>query len=62
MWWTADRSRLVPTGDPDAAVLAYTAGDEVADSEAARVGLVPAKATAKPLDKARTPSANKGAS
>lgn len=32
-------NRLVEHGDPDAAFLAYAVGDEIADSEARRVGL-----------------------
>jgi len=36
---TADRKRLVFEGDPDAAFLAYTRGDEVGDLAAAEVGL-----------------------
>lgn len=41
-WWTADRSRLVNTGDPDAAILAFPAGTEVAETDAVRLGLIPA--------------------
>jgi hypothetical protein len=54
--WTADKSRLVPDGDPDAAFLAYPAGTEIPESEASRVGL-PAAATKlapKPQDKMRS--------
>jgi hypothetical protein len=63
MWWTEDRSRLVPTGDPDAAVLGYVTGDEIPDDEASRVGLVESpKAAQRPHDKARRPANDKGAS
>jgi hypothetical protein len=41
-WWTADRTRLVDTGDPDAAFLAFPAGTDLAESEARRVGLLAA--------------------
>lgn len=43
-WWTADRTRLVDTGDPDAAFLAYPGGTELAETEARRVGLLAAPA------------------
>jgi hypothetical protein len=39
-WWTADRSKLVPTGHPSAAFLAFTAGSEIPDAEAHRAGLL----------------------
>jgi hypothetical protein len=39
-WWNADKTRLVNSGDPDAAFLAYPAGTELAESEASRVGLI----------------------
>jgi hypothetical protein len=39
-WWTGDRSRLVGDGDPDAAILAFPAGTELAESEAVRLGLL----------------------
>ena len=63
-WWNSDKSKLVETGDPDAAFLAYPAGTEIPDGEARKVGLVAevkpkpetkpapqAKAVAKPNDK-----------
>jgi hypothetical protein len=64
-WWTADRSRLVDSGDPGAAFLAYPAGSEVPDDEARRVGLllVPPggpKSRAKPPDKAAPRPPDKG--
>jgi hypothetical protein len=40
--WTADRSRLVPDGHPDAAFLAYTPGTEIPEDEARKAGLLPA--------------------
>lgn len=39
-WWTSDRTRLVNSGDPEAAILAYPAGTELAESEALRLGLL----------------------
>jgi hypothetical protein len=42
-WWNADRSRLVDSGDPDAAFLAFPAGTELAESEARKVGLLAVK-------------------
>lgn len=56
VWRTAD-GRLVEHGHPDAAVLAYAAGQDVPDAEAERSGL---KAMRKPLDKARARAADKG--
>lgn len=38
--WRTNDNRLVFTGDPDAAFLAYPAGTEVPDTEAQRRGLV----------------------
>lgn len=43
VWWNADRSALVPTGSPDAAFLAYAAGDDITDDEARRAGLLSAE-------------------
>jgi hypothetical protein len=53
-YWTADKSRLVGEGDPEAAFLAYPAGTEIPDGEAKRVGLpagAAAKMAPKPQDK-----------
>jgi hypothetical protein len=41
IWRTTD-GRLVLTGDPAAAVLAYARGDEMSDDEARRRGIVDA--------------------
>jgi hypothetical protein len=38
-WWNSTRTRLVDTGDPEAAFLAYPRGTDVPDDEARRVGL-----------------------
>lgn len=69
LWWTGDRKRLVPTGDPEASVLGYVTGDEIPEAEARRVGLIrepgpiePPKAAARPHDKARRLPNDKGAS
>ncbi len=43
IWRTSD-GRLVLTGDPAAAVLAYACGDEMSDTEARRLGIVDAVA------------------
>lgn len=63
MWHTADKQRLVPDGDPEAAFLAFTPGQEVPDGLAAELGLLPAparpKSRAKPADKAKTPDGDK---
>ena len=64
LWRTAQGDRLVETGHPDAAFLAYPAGSDIPDDEAARYGLKskpkPAdKAAAKPADKAVAKPADK---
>lgn len=43
IWRTRD-NRLVLTGDPDAAFLAYARGDEMSEDEARRLGIVDAVA------------------
>lgn len=59
--------RLVEEGDPEAAFLAYPAGEEVVDAEARRSGLTEflakagVKAKAKPADKAVTRHEDKAA-
>lgn len=53
LYWVADRSRLVPHGDPEAAFLAFPAGTELSDEEARRFGLLTAD------EKARVPAGNK---
>lgn len=67
--WRTEDGRLVPHGDPDAAFLAYPAGAEFSDQEAARRGLtellaghatqLDAKAVDKPADKAAPAARNK---
>jgi hypothetical protein len=39
-WWTADRTRVVPDGDPEAAFLAFAKGHEVADTLARSYGML----------------------
>lgn len=57
LWYTADRSQVVPDGDTRAAFLLGPAGAAISDEEAARLGL---KGTEPPLNKATAPGANKG--
>jgi hypothetical protein len=45
-WLTADRSRAVPDGDPDAAYLLGAEGAEIDTAEAQRLGLTASKAQA----------------
>lgn len=61
--WRTNDGRYVPTGHPEAAFLAYAPGQEVADREAQRIGLVDYlksrslpqdKAIARPMDKGVT--------
>lgn len=40
LYWVADRGRLVRHGDPEAAFLAFTPGQELPDEEARRCGLL----------------------
>ena len=47
-WWNADKTELVETGSPDAAFLAFAAGDQITDDEARRVGLLTANPAPKP--------------
>ena len=56
LWLTADRDRVVEEGDPDAAFLLGTAGKEIPDAEAERLGL-----TAKPQAKQSAPAEDKQA-
>lgn len=39
-WWTADRTKVVPDGHPDAAFLAWAKGHEVADPVARQYGIL----------------------
>lgn len=47
LWLTADKETLVEDGDPKAAFLFASEGDEVSDEDAERYGLKPKKAEAK---------------
>lgn len=62
--WRTDDDRLVLDGHPDAAVLAYTPGDEISPADQDRVpgAQTPPepKAAPKPADKSRRPAGNKG--
>lgn len=69
--WRTDDGALVPDGHPDAAFLAYAAGDQLTDHDAEAKGLLavyPAekksakKAVSKPADKAVAKPADKSAS
>lgn len=57
LWYTADKSAVVPDGDPRAAFLLGCAGLDIPDAEAERLGL---KGATPPANKAMTPPANKG--
>ena len=65
LWLTADREKVVEDGDPRAAFLLGTAGKDVPDAEAQRLGITGKKAPAakqapEPANKARSAPANKG--
>lgn len=55
--WRTDDGRLVEDGDEAARILAYAAGDEIAEADRDKVPGV--KVQAKPADKQRRPAANK---
>jgi hypothetical protein len=57
-YWTNDRADLVPEGHPDAAFLAYPAGEEIPDEEARLSGLA-AKLQAPTQDKMLRPTKTK---
>lgn len=57
LWYTADHSRVVPDGDPEAAFLLGPAGHIISDEEAARLGL---KGKPAPKNKAKAAPENKG--
>jgi hypothetical protein len=64
LWLTADKSKVVEDGDPDAAFLLGTPGTVVPDDEAERLGLTgkpkaAEKQTAAPANKARKAASNK---
>ena len=63
LWLTADRQRVVKSGDPAAA---FSLGNQVTIAEAQRLGLLPGAlderpADAQPATKQAAPSANKQA-
>lgn len=58
LWLTADRSKVVEDGDPEAAFLYGTAGTEVSADEAKRLG-VAAKKAKEPANKQQAPASNK---
>lgn len=65
LWLTADRSRVVEDGDPEAAFLLASANKELDEATADRYGLAPKKASGKqvagpPADKALKAPAAKG--
>ncbi len=59
VWRTTD-GRLVKSGHPDAAVLAYAAGDEMSEDEAKRRGIVDALAGGEAADRSPKPAAKPG--
>lgn len=59
IWRTKD-NRLVLTGDPDAAVLAYARGDEMSEDEARRRGIVDAVAGKRARYKSEKPAPKPG--
>jgi hypothetical protein len=59
--WRSTDGRFVEEGNPDAAFLAFAAGQEVADPEAERLGLTGyLKSLGKPQDKAAARPHDKG--
>lgn len=65
LWLTADKSRVVEDGDPEAASLLASAGKELDEATVARYGLKPPRAAGKqvagpPEDKAAKAPASKG--
>jgi hypothetical protein len=56
LWLTADRDRVVPEGDPEAAFLLGTAGKRVAVEEAERLGLIKAGKAKKAEDEPEEPA------
>jgi hypothetical protein len=59
VWRTKD-GRLVLTGDPDAAFLAYARGDEMSEGEAHRLGVIDAVAGRQARVVQDKPAATKG--
>lgn len=56
LWWTADQSRVVPDGHPDAAFLLCSPGDEIPLAVAQSVGATgdsEAEAAPPPVKRAR---------
>ncbi len=56
LWLTADKERVVEDGDPAAAFLFASEGDEISDEDAKQYGV---KAKAAPANKAQSARANK---
>lgn len=61
LYLTADKSEIVEHGDLKATTLYAVAGDRIPEKEAARYGLVKAKAAEPAEDKSAPKSADKGA-
>ena len=61
LWLTAGKDRVVEDGDPEAAFLLGSAGEEITDDEADRLGLgkKAAKKAAEPANKAAKAAENK---
>lgn len=62
-WWRTADGDLVPDGNPEAAILAYTRGQEIPDATAKQLGILAdesdEKAKPAPANKARTRPADK---
>ena len=61
LYLTADRTRVVEEGDPEAAFLFATPGKEISDADAEKYGLKPAKPAAPAEEKEAAPADNKQA-
>ena len=60
LYLTADKERVVPEGDPEAAFLFATPGKEISAEDAEKYSLGAKKQAAKPADKQASPAPNKG--
>lgn len=60
-WWHTVDGRLVPDGDPEAAILAYPRFTEIPDATAEKLGITAdgSKAKPAPANKARGKQADK---
>ena len=61
-WWKTEDGRLVPDGDPDAAILAYPRYTEIPDATARQLGILAddePKSRARPADKSGPKPADK---